>query len=210
MKRSLRIAGLSAALAGLGTVLYHENEIIDSFREKYQENHNQEQVYEQPAVDVHRIVPQELHSVSYTTTDFAEDSDTVLLARMIFGEARSCSYTERVAVGYSAVNRVDDGKKWNGENIGEVVLKPWQYSCFNDGDPNKEKLMDPEKYNARVFEECLEVAHDVLSGTVPDPTGGATHYFDPKHASPSWADKMEKIGNISTETGSSVHVFYRE
>ena len=163
-----------------------------------------------PLIDNHEVPTENEKSINYKTTDFSEDSDEILLARMIFGEARSCSYMERLAVGFSAVNRVNDGKKWNGETLSEVLLKPWQYSCFNDGDPNRVKLMDPKSYDTNSFYECLNVAGDILSGKITDPTNGATHYFNPDYANPSWADKLERIGRIETENGLSKHEFYRE
>tara|TARA_Y100000310_G_scaffold338258_1_gene427407 strand:+ start:768 stop:1466 length:699 start_codon:yes stop_codon:yes gene_type:complete len=152
----------------------------------------------------------EVEPTSYKIANFSKDDDKSLLARMIFGEARNCSETERVAVGYSAINRVNDGKRWNGETISEVLLKDWQYSCFNKNDPNRNKLLNPEAYDAESFYECLEVAEEILSGKLKDPTNGATHYFNPASANPSWADKLEKIGKIKTEKGISKHEFYRE
>ena len=155
-------------------------------------------------------------SKNYKTSDFSDDSDEVTLARMIFGEARSCEDLERVAVGYTAVNRANDGKKWNGETVKEAVLKPWQYSCFNENDPNREKLMNPQMYDEKSFRECLDIARGVLSGERKDVSEGATHYFNPQYARPDWASKLEKIGKIEigkTEDGRPVyskHEFYRE
>lgn len=119
----------------------------------------------------------------YKTTDFSSDSDEVLLARIIFGEAEKCSYLEKVAVGYTAVTRANDGLKWNGETLREVVLKQnkrgvHQYSCFNNGDPARKMLMNPENYDSESFNECLTVASEVLSREIPDPTNGADHYFN--------------------------------
>lgn len=148
---------------------------------------------------------------NYKVTDFSQDTDQVLLARMIWGEARGQSDLERVAVAYTAVNRANDGKKWNGETVREAVLKPWQYSCFNSNDPNRDKLLDPQQYDAESFRECLDIAGKVLSGEHSDPTNGATHYFNPKVVLPTWAKKMSKIGKINVGNNKlSAHDFYRE
>jgi hypothetical protein len=141
----------------------------------------------------------------YETNDFKLDNDEVLLARMIYGEARNCSDSEKAAVAYTAVNRANDGKKWNGTTLREAILKPKQYSCFNPEDPNRASLMDPMKHEPEAFERCLAVARGVLSGDIKDPVG-ATHYFNPDAANPSWAAKMQKLGKV----GNSKHVFYRE
>lgn len=142
-------------------------------------------------------------AIDYRTDDFNKDSNEVLLARMIYGEARNCSKEEKIEIAYSAINRVNDGKKWNGETLREVILKPWQYSCFNKNDVNYEKLKAPEK---KVFEDCLKVADGVLEGKYSELNLGQTHYFNPKSANPKWTDKMKKIGKI----GNSKHEFYTE
>lgn len=148
----------------------------------------------------------------YKTSDFTKDSEQVLLARMLFGEARDCSELEKVAIAYTVVNRANDGKKWNGETIKEAILKPFQYSCFNNSDPNKEKLMDPEKYDNKSFQECLAVAQKVLNGEYKQRNSGATHYFNPEIVKrPKWADKMHKIGKVKiNEEKYSKHEFYKE
>jgi len=140
---------------------------------------------------------------SYVVSDFSNDSDKVLMARMLYGEARSCSRNERIAVGYSVINRVNDGKRWNGGDVRSVILKPKQYSCFNQGDPNLEKIKNPDM---RFFYDCLISAGAVLDGRYSQLNKGQTHYFNPKHANPSWKAEMKRIGKI----GGSVHVFYRE
>lgn len=141
--------------------------------------------------------------ICYKTDNLSEDPEDILLARMIYGEARNCSEAEMTAVAYTVINRVNDGKEWNGSNIKDVLLKPFQYSCFNEGDPNLQKLMDPEK---DLFESCLAIARKVISGEIKDPASGATHYFNPENANPGWAEKMRIIGRV----GESRHVFYKE
>lgn len=148
----------------------------------------------------------------YKTSDFLTDSEQALLARMLFGEARDCSELEKVAIAYTAINRANDGKKWNGETINEAILKPYQYSCFNNSDPNKEKLMDPEKYDGKSFQECLTIAQRILKGEYKQYNKGATHYFNPEIVKkPKWADKMHKIGKVKVnEEKYSKHEFYKE
>ena len=153
----------------------------------------------------------------YYTDDFSKDSDGVLLARMIFGEARDCSYLERAAVGCTAVTRANDRKNWNGETIRQAILKPWQYSCFNENDPNKNVLMNPESYDAKSFYECLDVSKKILDGKVEDPSK-ITHYFNPKLGRPKWAREknIRVLGKIEvgrTKRNKPIysrHVFCRE
>jgi N-acetylmuramoyl-L-alanine amidase len=158
----------------------------------------------------HKSEIEKIEGTNYKTKDFSNDSDRVLLARMIFGEARGCSEIEKIAVAYTAMNRLRDGKKWNGERIREVILCPFQYSCFNSEDKNREKLMNPESGEPEAWKECLKISERVLSREISDPTKGATHYFNPEHANPNWKDSMRKIGKIKTEKGLSAHEFYQE
>jgi len=146
-----------------------------------------------------------IEQLDYKTSDFYQDSDKVLLARMLLGEAENCSKQEKIAVAYTAINRVNDNQKWNGEKLKEVILKPYQYSCFNKNLNNK--LKDPLNYNSKEFLGCLELAEEILAGEYKDPTEGATHYYNPKLVKePEWTKKAEKIGKIEN----SRHVFYKE
>ena len=106
---------------------------------------------------------------------------------------------------HTAVNRANDGKRWNGETLRDSILKKWQYSCFNKGDPNRAKLMDPEKYNGAAWSDCLRVADEVLRGEHEDLDLGQTHYHT-RSINPSWASKIRKIGRVKN----SKHIFYVE
>ena len=144
---------------------------------------------------------------------FDRDSNSVLLARMLFGEGRGQTRDEKIAIAYTAVNRVHDGRRNNGETLREVILMPKQYSSFNLNDPNREKLLHPERYEPKAFKECLDVAKGVVSGKYKDPTDGATHYFSSNmQTPPAWASDMKRsIGRIQLANGKlSEHVFYRE
>lgn len=149
--------------------------------------------------------------VSYATDDFSKDSPDVLLARMIYGEARSCSDRERIAVGYTVLNRINDGKRWNGETIHEVILEPDQYHSFREDNANRPKMMNPHAYEFGEFLECLDVARGVIGGSYVDPTNGATHFNKPGSRKPKW-DSMDKIGKITVDDSGrlSAHEFYRE
>lgn len=141
----------------------------------------------------------------YKVSDFNEDPDQVLLARMLLGEAEDCSKIEKIAVAYTAINRAKDNKKWNGKNLKEVILKPYQYSCFNK--EYNQSLKDPMRYNEKEFISCLNLAEEILNGKYKDPTGGATYYYNPsKIKKPNWAKKLKRIGRIKN----SYHVFYKE
>jgi hypothetical protein len=201
-----RKAGILAWIAGVGSSIFLGGRAYG------------EEIQAQPSQNIQTERPENQQRTSYKTDDFLKDDDKTLLARLIWAEARNCGEEERIAVAYTVVNRANDGNKSNGETVKGAALKPWQYSCFNKNDVNRNKLMNPEKYDSKSFYECLDVAGRVLSGEVADPTNGATHYFNPKVVKPKWADKMQRIGRIPVaveEKGRvnvkpSRHEFYKD
>ena len=66
------------------------------------------------------------------------EKDRDILARTLWGEARGEGFDGQIAVAWTIRNRVFDGKakSWWGEGYAEVCLKPWQFSCWNQNDPN--------------------------------------------------------------------------
>lgn len=134
-------------------------------------------------------------------------NDIEILARTIYGEARG-EYAGKgglaglIAVGNVVMNRVK-ANCWYGKTIEEVCLKPWQFSCWNEGDSNRPIIMRLVIDNS-LFSICHQVATKVADREWPDLTKGSDHY----HAStmplyPHWAkDKKARvcIGN---------HLFYQ-
>ncbi len=132
------------------------------------------------------------------------DHDVELLARTIYGEARGESVRGKEAVACVIVNRVrrarDRGGYWWGKDLGHVCLKPWQFSCWNEGDANLQKVKSVTTKN-RAFQACIRIARRAAAGAIDDPTGGATHYHA-RGVHPPWArDKAP-----SAEIGQ--HLFY--
>lgn len=82
------------------------------------------------------------------------------------------------------MNRVANASWW-GHDIQSVILCKWQYSSFNEGDPNEEKWPlddDPS------FIDCSNVCDAILSGTDEDLTSGADSYYDISIPAPYWAN----------------------
>jgi len=76
----------------------------------------------------------------------------------------------------------------------------WQFSCWNDSDPNRGKIESVGRGN-RNFQSCLRIARRALAGTLKDPTGGATHYHA-KNTTPPWARDHTPTADIGN------HRFY--
>ena len=109
----------------------------------------------------------------------ATEKDRDILARTLWGEARGESLAGQIAVAWTIRNRVNDGKEksWWGEGYAGVCQKPYQFSCWNRNDPNFAYLSGAKPIPFREFAQAQIAADQVMACKVPDPTGGATHYY---------------------------------
>jgi len=118
--------------------------------------------------------------------------DTQLLALCIWGEARGESVTGQLAVAHVVLNRVDRARWW-GHDVRSVILKPYQFSFFNDS-----PALAPGPGLVQ-----LAIAELALGKLTLDPTLGATHY----HAvgmTPDWTRFLRHVVDIGR------HRFYVE
>jgi len=134
------------------------------------------------------------------------DKAVDVLARTLFGEARGEKVRGLEAVACVVVNRVEKairrGGYWWGNDVEGVCLRPWQFSCWNMNDPNREQILQVTDTN-KVFASCLRVARRALFGGVKDPTQGATHYHR-IGLLPAWARNCIPCAEIGN------HVFYKD
>lgn len=146
----------------------------------------------------------------YTSTnDTAKAREIDLLARTVYGEARGETSTGQQAVMSTILNRVKKGG-WYGATVEDVVLKPYQFSCWNAktvGTTNKTELSNyNQMINATVDSDFIfaylhQLATTALNEGLHDYSGGATHYHA-KSIKPYWADRLTKTAEIGN------HVFY--
>lgn len=149
--------------------------------------------------------PREIY-VSPLSEDFASDSDEVLLARLLYGEARGASREVKYAIANVVLNRAERPCWW-GSSVREVILAPRQFSCFNLDDVNRRKLLDPLRYDRQeVWQECRDVAREALSQR-HDMTHGATHYFDSSIAIPRWARNLQPSLELPAGNGRVVKFY---
>ena len=122
--------------------------------------------------------------------------DLVLLGMCLWGEARGEPKEAQVGVAWVVKNRVEHPRWW-GKTLKEVILMPYQFSCFLARDPNYRKILYPLKSeSAEVWDECYLTGCEVMSGAIPDHTGGADHYFDTSILPPKWATSGKKTLDI--------------
>ncbi len=141
--------------------------------------------------------------------------DRDVMIRTIAGEAGREEVTGQAAVAHVIMNRVAD-PRW-GDNPAEVSLQLKQFSAWNSGVggnslPTNLKESDPE------YERIGQIVDAVAAGQIPDPTGGATHYYSPKgmaahvaageqsNSVPTWLDQESQArGGSNVRIGG--HIF---
>lgn len=121
-------------------------------------------------------------------------TDVEVLARTIYGEARGEPLDGKVAVASVIINRAESGG-WFGDSIKKVCLKPWQFSCWNQNDPNREEIQNVDETN-RLFCECLMIADLAVHGLLIDNTNGANHYYAKAIPEPYWSKGKEPVAEI--------------
>lgn len=138
------------------------------------------------------------------TGEYNNDTEQMILARAIWGEARGASEEARIAVAWSIKNRIGKRKSW--DTYHNIILQPSQYSAFWETPPkdsNLKALRDPlgttdNPDDHKKWREIYEIAGSVIARDIPDPTKGATHYYDDSINPPFWADDFKiKIENLN-------------
>lgn len=99
------------------------------------------------------------------------NSDTYLLARAIYGEARGEPYIGQVAVAAVILNRVKDSRFPN--TVSGVIYQKNAFTCVADG-----------QINLTPNQTAIKAAKDALSGW--DPTNGCLYYYNPSTATSAW------------------------
>ena len=124
-----------------------------------------------------------------------------ILTMTLYGEARGAPYKAKLAMARVMMNRVADGRF--GGSIEEVVTKPKQFSCYNDGDPNLTEILivadDFEKaFDTNIYlRDCFNAARTVLTGKDDTPVKQSLYYHTDK-VNPKWNKNLvleAKIGN---------------
>lgn len=141
-------------------------------------------------------------------TPFENLSDAQLLALCLYGEARGESAEGKIAVGSVILERARRGG-WYGRTIRDVILKPYQFSCFLKTDPNYPKLVriaqqwDDRMAANAALRDCFRIAQGLLNGDIDRSPEGATHYHT-KGVDPAWDDRMRFVAAIGN------HDFFAE
>ena len=126
-----------------------------------------------------------------------EDLD--IMAKTMWGESRNQDTSGQIAVASVIKNRAE-ARRWYGDTPKEVCLKEWQFSCWNEGDPNKEKMEQLSRTDP-IYIKMLGIGFLVMSGKIKDNTQNSTHYHT-KAVKPKWSYNVQPV----CEYGE--HLFY--
>lgn len=138
------------------------------------------------------------------TENFDDDTEVILLARVIFGEAEDQPKEAKIGVGFTVVNRVKKQRSNWGLNIRDVILGTDHYNAMWDKN-TLDKVRDPlnkaGEDRKKAWLDSYKAAAGILDESLTDPTSGATnfHSFNDPQMFPSWATEKNfkiKIGAI--------------
>jgi spore germination cell wall hydrolase CwlJ-like protein len=120
------------------------------------------------------------------------------MARTLWAEARSEGRAGMQAVANVIMNRT---KKpcWWGHDVVSVCRTPYQFSCWNRGDPNLPKLLKVDGHDP-AFVLALQIAEQAVAGKLPDITGGADSYANLSVCNPNWAACSRVTARIGRHT----------
>jgi len=113
-------------------------------------------------------------------------SDSYLLAKIIYAEARGETYTGQVAIGAVVLNRVKSSLFPN--TISGVIYQPYAFTAVSDG-----------QINYTPNSTAVSAAKDAMNGW--DPTYGCIYYYNPAVATSSWIFSRKVVTTIGS------HVF---
>jgi len=133
--------------------------------------------------------------------DLKKHDGIEILNALVVGEADNEPLLGKVAVAQVIKNRMAD-ERWP-DAWKEVMLQPWQFSCFLPA------FLRPEifehRWHSLAWRECRFAAFGVYNGYLRDVTKGANHYYNPKlvQKTPKWARGEDPVVEIGQ------HLFFK-
>jgi hypothetical protein len=145
---------------------------------------------------------------------FSSLSAEEILTLAVYGEARGESIKGKIAVMNVIRNRTENIRRYGNIDYAyrsvyhAVILKKYQFSCFNEGNVNRKLL---EKI-ALDFDRYLKkdlVLHEIFTlvkakDYIMDIVYGANHYFSRYIEPPSWAKHMKYCCSVDN------HLFFKD
>lgn len=114
-------------------------------------------------------------------------TDRELLARTIMAEAGNQGPVGMMGVGSVIMNRLRNPAY--GSDFTSVILAPGQFSAWNSVTGYADGAQGQDMSKIIPSRDAYMVADQILDGNYNDPTGGATHYYNPRISNPSWGQR---------------------
>jgi spore germination cell wall hydrolase CwlJ-like protein len=132
--------------------------------------------------------------------------DRDIMIRTIAGEADSQPPLGQAAVAHAILNRVNVGGYGQGiAGVAQRASKPGsqfhEFSVWNPpGVAESSKTTHSITPNDPIYQHIGDIVDKVYSGAIPDPTGGATHYFAPRSMKggipPPWYAPLARTNSV--------------
>jgi hypothetical protein len=156
-----------------------------------------------------------------------DPNDRDMLIKTVYGEASNQPPLGQAGIVHAILNRVAAGGYSAGapNTIANVVtapaagvnpargfheFSPWNAPGVPESNPTAQNLSpnNPNPVLANAYRNIGDIVDKVYAGLIPDPTGGATHYYGfmkvpPKWAAPLAAQNRVKIGDQTFVGGST-------
>lgn len=116
-------------------------------------------------------VPSQSTAKNPSSSSGANNTQVMLLARLINGEARGEPYSGQVAVGAVVLNRTRDPRF--PKTIAGVIYQTGAFTATVDG-----------QIASNMEKNSINAARDAMNGW--DPSGGAIYYFNPAKTTNKW------------------------
>jgi spore germination cell wall hydrolase CwlJ-like protein len=145
------------------------------------------------------------------------DEPLFCMAQNIYHEAGNQDFDGKVAVGFVTRTRVrHDGfpddicgvvkqgptyTNWKGNTWPQLNQCQFSWNCDGKSDDinlvRNGKVIDEE---VQAWHKSIQAAILVMLDLVNDPTNGATHYYNPNKANPSWRHEYPEVARIGEHT----------
>jgi len=105
--------------------------------------------------------------------DFGILSDDWIMGLTIYAESRGEPREGRIAVGTVILQRVEH-RDWDGKNITDVCLWPYQFSCYLPSDPKRATLLiiarDKDYHYGKnaPLRQCVDIASGLINSTITE------------------------------------------
>ena len=129
-------------------------------------------------------------------------TDREVIAATLWGEARNQGPRGLQAVAGVIANRARTRYR-RCVDARAVCLDRWQFSCWNEKDPNRARMLAVVRQPDEILLQTLALADDVLAGSIADITRGARHYHTSR-VRPFWANGKQPCAAIGD------HLFYND